>query len=450
MMTMDLSKAKSMDEKRLNRIAGQIATLPTGKVRTAGKIEFVKDTGPIRRDIRVQDFDWSPDSLRELSKILWASQRAHSYAMAAFRLFSKIPSAQISPDGLLGGRGYIQNIKEMRTSLAQAAEVLSSFTDTVDDEINGPHWKSADTSGQAEEIQEQANDVKSDPSGFVEEEFQEENPDESFDEPIQNPDANDLNPKFESDSTKTGDDDGWGGEPGSDGESDGEPSQMQMAGSFAETAKRDKKVLDRKKKSEESGDQGSQLPGGTGEQKEGLSVPEMTMHTTTPASGNYASAIDNLMRSYELRTASSRVADSSVDPESLPGPRIDHIGPGEGGFNDDEQYASDDPTGEALDSGVNTTNPLYEDWCADGTSGYENPTDGNATHDLASIATKIAAPQTYSWLPGADNSKNLDYYALGMTEKDTEWLRAHSQPDPPPGLFPKEKKQDINLWETDH
>ena len=396
----------------LKKIALRVAGLSGTKshIRTAGKIEFVKDTGPIRRDIRVQDFNWTPESLRELSKILWASQRAHSYSMAAFRLFSKIPSSQISPDGMLGGRGYIQNIKDMRTSLSQAAEVLSSFTDTIDDEINAPHWKSSGIEDpSADELVQQSEDVKENPDGFVQEEFQEENPEEVFDEPIQNPDANDLNPHVEN-NTDVGDNDGWGDasdEPSSEG-------QSQMAGSFAETAIKDKKILDRKKKSEEPGQQGSQLPGGTGEQGQGMSEPEMTMHTTTPESGNYASAMNKLMKRYEARVASARVADSSVDPNSLPGPRIDHIGPGESGFNDGEEYGSDDPTGADLDSGVNVSKPLYEDWCADGTTGYDNPTDGD-TSVLQISSIIAAAPQTYSWLPGSDNSKNLDYYALGLT-----------------------------------
>jgi hypothetical protein len=422
------------------------------QVRTAGKIEFVKDTGPIRRDIRVQDFQWTPEALRELAKILWASQRAQSYAMAAFRLFSKMPSAQISPDGLLGGRGYIQNIKDMRQSLAQAAEVLSSFTDTVDDEINAPHWQGAGESGPAEEILDQTEEVKQNPAGFVEEEFQEENPEETFDEPVENPNADEMNPQVESDETDNGDNDGWGDEGSSEDNDASGDGQMQLS-SYADTAKRDKKILEKKKKSEEPGEQGSQLPGGTGEQHEGQSPVEMVMHTTTPEQGNYASAIAHLMRAYEMRTASTRVADSSVDPDSLPGPRIEHIGPGEGGFNGDEQYGSDDPTGEALDSGVNTEKQLPEGYDAmlDGTTGLGDPyTESAESVDLNSVATKVAAlPQTYSWLPGADNSKNLDYYALGMNEEDLKWLREHSQPDPPPGLNPKKPKLEIpNLWET--
>jgi hypothetical protein len=433
-----------VNQDRLRQIAVRVASYSyagKGKIRTSGKIEFVKDTGPIRRDIRVQDFQWTPDALRELSKILWASQRAHSYSMAAFRLFSKIPSSEISPDGMLGGRGYIQNIKDMRTSISQAAEVLSAFTDTIDDEIKGPHWQST-PEGESQELLQQTEEVKENPAGFVQEEFQEENPEEIFDEPVENPNAEDLNPHIEN--TSVGDNDGWG-EESDDASGEG---QHQQAGSYAETAQKDKKILNRKKKLEAPGEQGSQLPGGTGEQGQGMTEPEMTMHTTTPESGNYASAIHNLMRRYEARVASNHTADSSVDPESLSGPRIKHLGPGEGDFNNGEEYGSDDPTGEALNSGVETTRPVYEDWCADGVTGYDNPTDGDTS--VLSISSRVsAAPQTYSWLPGADNSKNLDYYALGMTAEDTQWLRDHSEPDPPPGLnAPKPKLEIPDLWAT--
>jgi len=439
-----------VNQDRLHQIAVRVAGdsySGKGKIRTSGEISFIKDTGPIRRDIRVENFKWTTDNLKALAKILWASQRAHNYAVGAFKLFSKIPSANISPDGMLGGRGYIQTVKDMRASLAQATEALSAFTDTIDDEIRAPQWKEADNV-ESSEVIGQAEEEKANPEGFVQEEFQEENPEETFDEPVANPDPDDLNPQIESESEETdnNDNDGWGMP---------EEGQAQTAGSFAETAIKDKKIFKHKKKLEKPGEQGSQLPGGTGEQGQGMTEAENTMHTTTPDSGNlasggYASAMNMLMRRFDARTASNRRADSSVDPGSLPGPRITHLGPGEGNFNDGEEWGSDDPTGEALDSGVNTSEPLYEDWCADGTTGYDNPTDGD-TSVLQISSTIAAAPQTYSWLPGSDNSKNLDYYALGLTEDDTKWLREHSQPDIPKGIFPPEAKIQIpDLWSNNH
>ena len=87
-----------------NKIASKICESDVkGSVRTAGQIEFKKDRGPIRRDIRAPGFKWSPESLRNLAKILWAIQRSNSYTMAAYRVFSKMNSSDFSPDGLLGG-----------------------------------------------------------------------------------------------------------------------------------------------------------------------------------------------------------------------------------------------------------------------------------------------------------------------------------------------------------
>ncbi len=179
----------------LDKVARRIASV--GQVRTAGKIEFVKDTGPLRRDIRVQGFKWSPDSLRDLAKILWAVQRGHSYAMSALRLFSKMPSSEFSPDGLLGGRGYIQNIRDMRGALAAAVESMSTFSDTLHDEVNATHW-SAVSDQDTNQILNEAETVKQSPEKFVEQSFQSEG-NEGFEEPAEmNPNAEDLNPHVES------------------------------------------------------------------------------------------------------------------------------------------------------------------------------------------------------------------------------------------------------------
>jgi len=438
-----------MSDLDLEKIAHRVASGTSGKVRTAGKIEFVKDTGPIRRDIRVQGFDFSPAALRNLAKILWASQRAHSYALAATRLFSKMPSSQFSPDGLLGGRGYIQSIKDMRTTMSQATEVLSAFTDTLFDEINGDHWQSGQKQeGDVTGIVQDAEKVKENPENFVESEFHSEE-DESFDDPIENPNPEELNPQFNSPKSESD----WDAEQ----ESEENEQQVQTAGSYAETAQREKRIKKHQKGAQEDPEKtGSKLPGGTGPQGEGISIPEQVMKTTLSPQGSYASSINRILRRHEMRlkerTASSRTADSSIPTDTLPGPRIDHIGPAEGNeagnYNDGEEWASDDPAGKDLAGGVNITQPIYEDWCADGTTGYDNVTDGD--NSPFHMSSKVAAlPQTYSWLPGADNSKNLDYYALGLQEDDIEWMRQHAAPDPPPGLYPKKAKPYVSdLWEA--
>lgn len=425
-----------MYDKGLERIAAKIVSGRPGWMRTAGKIEFVKDTGPLRRDIRVNGFEWSPDAHRDLAKILWAAQRAHSYAMAAYRLFSKMPSSQFSPDGLLGGRGYIQSVKDMRNGLSAAVETLSAFTDTLHDEVNASHW--AGSSEEVDDLIEGAENVKRNPEAFVESEYREESGDDGFNEPIRNPDPDDYNPHVENEESEDG------------GSEDEEHGQHQVA-SYPDTiVVKDKNRVLGEEKDDAPDKPGSRLPSGTGEQGQGKTAPEMVMHTTTPPSGNYAASIKRIVMRHEARMASSRFATSSLPTETLPGPRIDHIGPAEGNeaghFSDEDVWPSDDLAGEGISSGTNMSKPLMEEWTADGVTGYDNPTDGDSS--VLRIAARLVA-ETYSWLPGSSNEKNLDYYAPGLTESDINWMREHAAPEPPPGAFPKSERHDTkSLWEA--
>ncbi len=289
----------------LDKIASRIS----GKSRTAGKIEFVKDQGPLRRDIRTPGFKWSDESYRDLAKILWSIQRSHSYSMAAYRIFSKMNSSNFSPDGLLGGRGYIQSIKDMRSGLANVSEFLSAFCDTVQDEVNADHWKSGPDKN-SENMIEDAKNVRQNPDEFIESEYSELSDEENFSdsEPITNPEPDDLNPDFE------------------DNNDD-----------------------------EEEDDDG--------------------IFTTS-------SSIDKIIKNYKK-------ASSSLPTSTLPGPRVDHIGPGEGNeaghYNNEDVWPSDDLTGEGLSSGVNESKHLYEDFIVDGVSPYSNPTDGDHVKNKRSL-----------------------------------------------------------------
>lgn len=404
----------------LDKIARRIAS---GSVRTAGKIEFVKDQGPVRRDVRVEGFDFSADALRNLAKIHWAIQRSHSYAMAALRLFSKMPSSQFSPDGLLGGRGYIQGVKEMRAGLSQAVETLSSFTDTVYDEINADHWGGAGDGTEVAELVQDAEQVKADPEAFVEQEYEGEGefqdpqePEEEFaepgegeEEPIENPLAEDYNPQFEQPESDEEDDDDWSA-----------PAQFQTAAAATEP--------------------GSELPTDDTDQKMGKSESEMVGNTTTPAHGNYASSIvsDKLAERVArmlLRTASEN------EPALLPGPRVEHIGPGVL-----DLWSQND----ALTSGVNESEPLYEDWGAnDGVTGYDDAETGDSTV-LKTSAARVAR-ECYSWLPGANNDRNLNYYERGLSDEDVAWMRQNAAPEMPPELVKSDRPaiDAKHLWEVD-
>lgn len=389
--------------KGLDKLARNISS---NNVRTAGRIEFVRDQGPLRRDVRVQNYDFDPEIHRNLTKILWAVEKAHSYGMSALRLFSRMPSSDFSPDGLLGGKGYIQEIREMRSNLSQAVEVLSSFSDTIHDEINAPHWKSVDDP-ESDKILQEAIELKQNPEQHVDEAFQDEiEGDEEFNE-YGNPQAS--NPVVEEPEEPELDPWTW------------EPIQKQSS----------KKPF-------------SDLPTDDSYQEEGITDSEYFENTTGRVS-NYDTAIRKTIKNQKPRQASKRKADSSIDPGSLPGPRIDHIGPGAseeefGYIADQGQVPSDDPAGE----GFTSYDLILEDGTPYGVTPSYDSTRGDNTKFKVSYDR-----MGYSWLPGSRNEKIIPIYDPNLSEDERIAMQANDAPDMPPGIYPQNKPNydGIDLWE---
>lgn len=361
-----------MDPKKLDRIARRISGVAEepnggahrGSVRTAGTIEFKKDTGPLRRDIRSVDFKWDSEALKDLSKILWSIKNAHAFALSAYKSLSKMPSSHFSPDGLLGGRGYIQSIKELRSSLSEASELLSSSSDTIHDEINAEHWSVVIHDPDSSEIVDDVKDVMSgvqdandNPEDIVEESYEEvTRPEDTSDyeflsEPVQNPKAEDLNPTYSSDD-----------EDGSGAFGSGFSQQANAGGSRREIP-------------EKPVGSGSSLPTDLSEQKETKSDSEMFMNTTTNDRGSYASSIDRILKAGILVSKKA----SSFLPFGLDDiPRMDRRGPAEGsedGTYNYDRIPSDDPLGEGNSSGVNESQGLYESYQPYGV--YQDPSNGD-------------------------------------------------------------------------
>lgn len=158
----------------------------TGSVRTAGEVRFIKDRGgdknewawatpgPMQRELG--EFQFRQSLLKPLSACLRATLMAMGHAISANNTFAKIKSADVSPDGALGGKGYIQKIADIRRAYMNVVEALSAVSDTLYDEIKAPHWHPEAVGGgprEREEVQEILQDVehvRDDPEGWAEEE----------------------------------------------------------------------------------------------------------------------------------------------------------------------------------------------------------------------------------------------------------------------------------------
>lgn len=170
------------------------------RVKTAGEVRFIKDRGgdanewgwgtpgPSEREID-KDFIFNPRELKPLAQALRSLLMGLGHTTSAYNTLTKIKSSRISPDGNLGGKGYIQKITDMRRQLMNSIEALSAASDTIYDEINAPHWNPAEDTldprdrEEVKEIVEDAEEIRQDPEGWAEKEEAEMDGDNSRERP---------------------------------------------------------------------------------------------------------------------------------------------------------------------------------------------------------------------------------------------------------------------------
>lgn len=277
--------------KVLNRYVQKDST-----VRTAAFEEQPEGGVPGSRQIP-KNHDYSPKALKPMAETLWAASVGLGHVLTAYRHFSRLKSATISPDGMLGGRGYVLGIQDVRQKLFDACECLSAVTDTLYDEINGPHWKPK----LALLDKNDAEDV----SRFVDESRDMmDNPEEQAEAEISEIEAeNDDEEKDEADEDETA----------------------------------------------------SDIPDG----------------------GSAEAEVKPVIRTKE--------ANSSLPVQSLPGPRVNHLGPGEG----TGPYNSYNPQDDALDQSFNYTDYDY-------TSEWDNDTSAKMAE--SAVPDTVSEPtETEAW-----------------------------------------------------
>lgn len=152
-------------------------TKTAGRIKTAGEVRFIKDHGddsnawawgqhpPSQRTMH-PDHIFNLKCNKVLAKVLRSTLSSLGHAMSAYTSFAKIKSRDISPDGNLGGRGYIMEIKAMRRQYMNIVEALSALSDTLYDEITADHWKDAQEKVMRS-VMEDIEEIKDDPEAWA-------------------------------------------------------------------------------------------------------------------------------------------------------------------------------------------------------------------------------------------------------------------------------------------
>lgn len=118
----------------------------------------------LRREIS-DDFKYDKKKLKHLHRILHNVNIAVGTLGSALGEFSRVKGPTISPDGLLGGLGYIMPIKNVKEVITNSVHSLSEVADSIADELSNPHWDAVEDKEtkevlkEKEKVEEETQDV---------------------------------------------------------------------------------------------------------------------------------------------------------------------------------------------------------------------------------------------------------------------------------------------------
>ncbi len=107
----------------------------------------------MRREIP-EDFKYNPKKLKHLKHILHNVTIALGTLTSSLNEFSKLKGPEVSPDGLLGGIGYIIPLKDIKETINSTIRGLSDVADCLADELTNPKWNSKEDKEVKELIKE--------------------------------------------------------------------------------------------------------------------------------------------------------------------------------------------------------------------------------------------------------------------------------------------------------
>jgi hypothetical protein len=134
----------------------------------------VRFAASLRREI-TDDFKYDKKKLKHLKHVLHNVNIAVGTLISALNEFSRVKGPDISPDGLLGGLGYIMPIKTVKEALNTSIHNLSDISDSIADELTNPHWDARDDK-EVKELIKEKEEVEEKAEEVVEEKPGEENP----------------------------------------------------------------------------------------------------------------------------------------------------------------------------------------------------------------------------------------------------------------------------------
>jgi uncharacterized phage infection (PIP) family protein YhgE len=147
-------------------------TFKVAAANTKAKDTKKKENGDVRD---IGDFEYDKSKAKVLKKVVHNINVSLGTLLAAMKELAMLRGSDITPDGKLGGRGFIMPFKDMKSSLNTSISELSDITDTLADELTNPKWGLSNKEVKTlKKEQEQVEDKAEEAESIVEETVPEE------------------------------------------------------------------------------------------------------------------------------------------------------------------------------------------------------------------------------------------------------------------------------------
>jgi hypothetical protein len=145
------------------RITMKMAAAATAAEKKRKETAKRENSGDVRRNL--DGFEYDPSKASVLKKALHNTNVSLGTLLAAMKDLALLRGSEITPDGMLGGRGFIMPFKEMKGKINSAINDLSDITDTIADELTNPKWglspeEKKKVKREKKEIEEQVEEIE--------------------------------------------------------------------------------------------------------------------------------------------------------------------------------------------------------------------------------------------------------------------------------------------------
>lgn len=93
----------------------------------------------LKRDLK-DTAEYDKSSVSHIADMLSALNTARKSLSDMLGTLGSVSAHEISHDGMLGGRGYVMTIRDIRDDVTTAVNLVTNLVDTVSDELTNPKW----------------------------------------------------------------------------------------------------------------------------------------------------------------------------------------------------------------------------------------------------------------------------------------------------------------------